>query len=637
MRSIVKHIRQSLSWKLGLGILLMAMPIFMLALGVLFVQSRNNVKREATKHATSVVNTTMQHITRYMNIVKTATDLTAWDVVANLQPDSLLTYSNYVVALNGHIDGCSISLEPGTFPQYGRYFSVYTVREPDTVSTVIEEQYEYFDKIWYKEPKHLGEACWAVYYDEGDSLELTLDGMIASYSKPLYKDEKTFLGIISTDLSLLRLSKAITTEAPYDGSYFFMTGAEGRYYLHPDTTQLFTHTIFSDADPDKNADLFALGHQMTTGQQGSMSVMMGGERCIVSYQPVPGTNWSLALVCPERSILHNYRLLSYILVPLIIIGLLLILLFCSFTVAHAIRPLNKLADTLQHIADGHYDQPVERTPNQDVVGRLQNSFAAMQESLNSHVNDIQQMNAETMRRNEELVRASELAKEANHQKSLFIQNVSHQVRTPLNIIMGFSQVLKEGKSAMADDERKGITDMMRHNSVMLSRMVQMLFDSSARGATEELYASKNESVLCNALGRESIEASKAQHPNLDFGFSTDLPDDFRLNTNRTYLLRTIRELLYNAAKYSDGQHISLRIERTLDSICFIVEDTGPGIDPKEVNRLFEMFTKVNDLSEGLGIGLSLAKRHILNLGGDLILDTSYQAGCRFIIELPIGE
>ena len=72
MRSLIKHIRQSLSWKLSLGILLMAIPIFMLALGILFVQSRNNVKREATKHAASVVSTTMQRINRYMNIVETA-------------------------------------------------------------------------------------------------------------------------------------------------------------------------------------------------------------------------------------------------------------------------------------------------------------------------------------------------------------------------------------------------------------------------------------------------------------------------------------------------------------------------------------------------------------------------------------
>ena len=637
MPSIVKHIRQSLSWKLSLGILLMAMPIFMLALGILFVQSRKNVKYEATKHAASVVNTTMQHITRYMNIVQTATDLTAWDVIENMQPDSLLTYSNFVVTLNGHIDGCSISLEPETFPKYGRYFSVYTVREPDTITTVIEEEYEYFDKIWYKEPKHLGEACWAVYYDEGDSLELTLDGMIASYSKPLYLDEKHFVGIISTDLSLLRLSKTITTETPYEDSYFFMTGEEGRYYLHPDTAQLFTHTIFSDADPDKNADIFALGHQMTTGQQGSMSVNMGGERCVVCYQPVPGTKWSLALVCPERNIFYNYNLLTYILVPLIVIGLLLILLFCSFTVAHAIRPLNELSGTLQHIADGHYDEPVERTTRHNVVGRLQNSFSAMQESLKRHVSDIQQMNDEAMKRNEELAHTNELAKEANRQKSMFIQNVSHQVRTPLNIIMGFSQVLKENKSLMSEDEAKGIADMMRHNVNLLARMVNMLFDSSARGTTEEIYANRNEQAFCNKLARQCISETIAEFPGLNIKFYTDVPDDFHIHTNLLYFWRSIRELLFNAGKYSDRQNIALFIQRTQNTVRVVVEDTGPGIPEEEVDHLFEMFSKVNDLSEGLGLGLGLAKRHIKNLGGDLILDTSYHAGCRFIIELPIGE
>ena len=637
MRSIVKHIRQSLSWKLSLGILLMAIPIFMLALGILFVQSRNTVKREATEHAASVVNTTMQRIHRYMNIVETATDLTAYDVIANLHPDSLLRYSNFVVALNGHVDGCSISLEPETFPKYGRYFSVYTVRENDSVNTVIEEEYEYFDKIWYKQPKHESKACWAVYYDEGDSLELTLDGMIASYSKPLYRDDKTFLGIISSDLSLMRLSKTFTLETPYADSYFFMTGDEGRFYLHPDSAQLFKNTIYTDADPDKNADIFALGHQMTTGQQGSMSVRIQGVPCIVTYQPVPDTNWSLALVTPERTLLRSYNLLAYIVSALLIIGLVLILLFSSFTVANAIRPLYNLTKKLQRIADGHYDETIPRTRHHDVVGRLQNSFATMQESLDRHISDIQQMNIEAERRNEELVRISELAKESNRQKSLFIQNVSHQIRTPLNIIMGFSQVLKESKTAMSEEEAKGITDMMRHNAQMLDRMVLMLFDSSARGTTEELYANRNEEVLCNELAHYCIDETLKQFPEMKIQFLTDVSDDFHIHTSYLYLMRSVRELLFNAVKYSDGQHIVMRINRTEDTVRFIFEDTGPGIAEEDAARLFEMFVKVNDLSEGLGIGLPLAKRHLKNLGGDITLDTSYKAGCRFIIELPIGE
>ena len=632
--NIIRHIRQSLSWKLSLGILLMAIPIFALSIGFLFIHSREKVKKEATEHAASVVNTTMQHITRFMDIVETATDVNDWEATANLQPDSLLAISRSIVVLNGHIDGCSISTEPNIFPKYGRNFSAYTVRESDTITTVIEEPYEYFEKVWYKTPHLQGKPCWVVYYDESDSLSLTLDGMIASYSKPLYNDEKQFVGVISTDLSLIRLSKVITSETPYEGSYFMMTGDEGRYFLHPDTAQLFTNTIYSDANPRENADIFALGHEMTTGKTGSMSVRSNGEQCLVSYQAVPGTNWSLALVSPERSILRCYNRMNSIIAPLFFIGLLLVMLFSSVTVAHAIHPLNKLTGNLHRIAQGHYDQQIPRSPTNDVVGRLQNSFAAMQDSLNNHVNEIRQMNEEASRRNEELVHTSELAKASSQQKTLFIQNVSHQIRTPLNIIMGFAQILKESKGLMPDEEAKKITDMMRHNAVLLNRMVLMLADCSARGVTQELYASKNEEVSCLEVAQESIAKARENYPDIDFRLTVDLPDDFSISANHHYLMLSVRELLINAANHSTGGYAWLRVTEYLSKIRFIVQDEGPGIPKKECERMFEMFTKVNDLSEGLGLGLALARRHIHNLGGDVFIDETYNNGCRMIIELP---
>ena len=634
MRSIIRHIRQSLSWKLSLGILLMAMPIFLLSIGILYEQSKERIKEEAMKHAASVLNTQMQRILRAMNIVETATDVNDWEVTANLDPDSILAYSRFIVMLNSQIDGCSISAEPNTFPKYGRHFSVYTVREGDSVTTVIEEPYDYFEKIWYKKPHLEGKPCWVAYYDESDSLELTLDGMISSYSKPLYDADKHFVGVISTDLSLIRLSKMITEEVPFPDSYFVMTGEEGRYYVHPDSTKLFNKTIFSDIDPQQNADIFALGHEMTTGKQGSMSVRVNGTRYMVCYQPIPGTPSSLALVCPEWSILQGYNRLNYIIGPLILLGLLFILLYCSVTVAHAVHPLYRLTSKLHRIAEGHYDEQIPPSRYHDVVGRLQNSFASMQESLSRHVSDIQQMHAEMEQRNEELARTSEQAREADRQKSLFIQNVSHQIRTPLNIIMGFAQVLEESNGMLPEEETKSITDMMKHNAQMLDRMVLMLSDSSIRGSMQELYANRNEVVSCNEVASECIGYTNKMFPQLPVEFVTDVPDDFSITTSHLYLMRSIRELLYNAAKYSDGQNILIRVTEMGSNVRFVVQDTGPGIEEEMAGRMFEMFTKVNDISEGLGLGLALARRHIRNLGGEMFLDLDYHDGCRFVIELP---
>ena len=78
----------------------------------------------------------------------------------------------------------------------------------------------------------------------------------------------------------------------------------------------------------------------------------------------------------------------------------------------------------------------------------------------------------------------------------------------------------------------------------------------------------------------------------------------------------------------------MRVVEAQDQILFIVEDTGPGL-PKEAMHMIETpFTKVDETSEGLGLGLPLCKRHALTLGGDLVLDTSYTNGCRFILKLP---
>jgi len=627
------NIRHNLSMKLCLGILLMTVPIFLISLGVFYQQSRNILLHEAMMRVNGTLSTMMQRIVLHLTTVEVATNSNSWIVEEQLDPDTMLTVSNRVVQLNSYIDGCSISTEPDVFPKYGRYFSAYTVREPDTITTVIEEEYEYFSKVWYKKPRMQDEPCWVVYFDESDSLELTLDGMIASYSKPLYKEDK-FVGIISTDLALLRLSKIISAEKPYPNAYYMMIDEEGHYLIHPDSTCLFTKTIFTDIDPKLHPDIVALGHEMTAGKRGNMHINIDNQPCLACYQPVPGTKWCLALICPDKDILQAYYKLAFIIIALIAIGLIVIFTFCYRAAASAIKPIGKLAEMTQQIGEGNYDQTIAHSNRKDAIGELQDNFAVMQESLAQHVNDIRQGNDESLRRNEELAEATRLAEEASRQKVVFIQNISHQIRTPLNIIMGFAQVLRGSFGQMPEEETRNLTGLMDHNAKTLSRMVSMLFDSSEYGITKGLISNKNEVVSCNEVARESIEHSNEHFPNLPIKFTTEVTDDFCIHTNRLYLMRGIREILYNSAKYSDGFHISLRITLTASTVRFIFEDTGPGIDKAYHKMIYEPFTKINDLSEGLGLGLPLSKRHISNLGGELTLDETYTEGCRFIIDLP---
>ncbi|MBQ7510124.1 MAG: histidine kinase [Prevotella sp.] len=638
--SILSTVTTHLSTRLSLDLLLLATPLFVLVLGLLFLQSRHIIRNEAVGRANSVLNATLQRVFLNISTTETANNAFRWQAEEWLHPDSLLAFSRRTVLLNAHIDGCAISVEPDIFPQYGRYFSAYTIRKKnngkDSLCTVVEEEYEYFDRIWYKTPHDLGKPCWTVYYDDIDSLDVALDGLLACYSAPLFDKQDRLVGIISIDLSLLRLSKSISEEEkPYPHSYFALIGDDGRYLIHPDTTRLFKQTIFSDTDPRHHTDLIALGHEMTAGNEGSMAVDIGGTPCLVCYKPLPGTNWSLALVCPDDDVLAAYHRQAYIIAPLLIIGIIIILLLCYRTVSQAIMPINQLLDKTQSIIEGNTEVYIPRSKREDAVGRLQNSFATMLQSLNFHTGSVRYTTERAKQQNEGLAHATQLAEEADRQKTAFIQNVSHQIRTPLNIIMGFTQILK-AQEGLSEEEMKVITDTLQHNSSLLHRLVLMLFDSSETAETEEQEAaSKHDIIPCNEVAREAIHYININYPDVSISLTTDTDDDFCIQSSRLYLMRSLREILYNAAKYSDGQHVKMTISHTDTAVFFTVEDRGKGIAEADRERIFKFFAKVDDLSEGLGLGLPLSKRHARNLGGNLTLDEGYHDGCRFVLEIPI--
>ena len=637
----MKKIRfHHLSTRLAIVILVLAAPLFITTIGALFLEARQVIRHKAVGRAKSALNASMQRLDRSLLAVQTATEAYSWVLEEQLHPDSFLTLSHKVVALNPHIDGCSVSAEPYLFPEKGRHYSVYTVREPDSVRTVVEEEYEYFQKTWYKLPYDLNEPCWEIFFDEADSLELTIDGMLASYGKPLHNAKNEIVGVISTDLSLLKLTKIINEERPYPNSYFVMLDSDGRYVVHPDTTRLFKKTIFDDADPRTQQDLIALGHQMTAGKEGGMPIYIDGKGYLVCYQPVPGTDWSLAIVCPDNDILKNYYMLSNIVIPLLIIGLLIIVLLCYRAVSQAFGSIRQLLLKTRMIAEGNMEVFIGHSNRIDDVGRLQNSFAAMLQALQFHIGIVRYITEKLQQRNKELEEATKRAQEANQQKTTFIQNVSHQIRTPLNIVMGFSQVLHDAikqREALPDEEMKSVTSTMDHQAKLLYRLVTMLFDSSDTGFSEELKTHQFDIVKCNDVAREAIEYLKEHYPKAETEFVSEVADDFSLQTSQLYLLRCLRELLYNSAKYSDGKHILLQITTTGHTIRYVVEDKGKGIPEADRDLMFKFFTKVDDLSEGLGLGLPLAKRHALNLGGNLWLDDTYHEGCRFILEIPLNQ
>lgn len=640
---ISMNIRRSFSTKLSLWVLIMAVPVFCGSVGLLFYHSQGMIRGEAVQRANVMLDVSLQRINRYLITIETAANSYSWFIEKNMQPDSLMVISDRIVRFNPYADGCAISIEPDVIPQYSRHFMTYSIREKgDSITTTQDKDYNYFTKEWYAAPRDKNQSGWVVYYDETNQLNLDQDGMIATYSRPLYGEQHQFVGVVSTEMSLLHISEILAGEKPYPNSYFILLDEKGRYVAHPDSTRLFNKTIFSVANLHKQKDLIVLGHEMTKGNQGEMSVSINDVPSLVCYKPVPGTSWSLAIVCPDSDILEDYNRFIFIVVTLLVVALFCIAFYCHKMMARSLSPLRQLLRKTQQIAKGDLKVEIERIPRIDEMGCLQNSYVTMLESLRQYMGSVCDASKKAHKYNEELEQATQLVKQADRQKTSFIQNMTHQVRTPLNVIMGYAQILNSSSTpimpcnCVSEEEIKSLAATMEYNSKLLTRLILMLLDSSDPTFSETAISRHRDTVSANTAMMEMVDYVMQLYPDLHvIRFETEVPDDLLITTNRVFLQYSLAEVLLNAVKYSDGQHIMTRITRSDNTIRFIIEDTGKGIAEADRERIFMFFTKVDDFSEGLGLGLPLTRRHVKNLGGKFWLDTTYHAGCRFIFEFPL--
>ena len=630
-------IRRTLSKRLSRTILLLAVPLFVLTLGVFYQYARDLLHKEAVERSRTILSTTERLVENHLNKIETAAKSSAWMLEESFNPDSLSVLSNRIVRLNRTVLSCSVATEPDAFPDYGSSFSVYSVQDGDSVVTSVEPEYEYFQKNWYKSPKQLGHPCWINPFSDFTEGTINHHDAVGSYCVPLRPHGDRIEGVVSVDFSFETLRKTVlATHHPYPSSYYMLLGPAGGYLIHPESSLLFKKTIFTATDSVEHPDIMALGKAMTGRQYGMMHVKLDDVHCHVTYMPVSDTGWSIALVCHDDDVLADYNHLTIILVIFIVIGMLVIAWLTRRVVQNNIRPLNELMAATEKVAQGNYDTEIPPTDHKDVVGKLQNAFRQMQQALKSREDDIRKNDAEIAAESAELERSLPQAQEASKRRKVFIQNVQRQFASPLNTIEGLSRVMRGNIAARNDghaDDATQIRNTMRHTAALLLRTTNMVYDSSDVGAGASCYQ-RSDDVACNELARQCIDYTKEQFAGVVFNFATELPDSLTIRTSRLFLTRTVRELLYNAAKYSDRKHILLRLVQTGTTVCFIFEDVGPGLPENSIDLLFVPFMKVNDLSEGLGLGLPLCKRHMEGLGGFIICDKSYQKGCRMIVELP---
>lgn len=228
----------------------------------------------------------------------------------------------------------------------------------------------------------------------------------------------------------------------------------------------------------------------------------------------------------------------------------------------------------------------------------------------------------------------EKAVQAIQRKNMFLSNMSHEVRTPLNAIVGFSAVLTDEDESFDDESRREFSEIIKVNSFQLLKLINDILDFSDFENDNITFNIRTHDAvkLCNEVV-ETVMASRKLE--VEMRFDTDL-SVLMLDTDDARLRQVLINLLVNAAKFTEQGSIVLELKMVdAGTALFSVTDTGCGIPPEKQHLIFERFEKLNDFVQGSGLGLSICQLIVKYMNGKLWVDSGYTRGARFCFTHPL--
>lgn len=242
----------------------------------------------------------------------------------------------------------------------------------------------------------------------------------------------------------------------------------------------------------------------------------------------------------------------------------------------------------------------------------------------------------TRRSNVKLKKSNDALEKASQMKTMFVQNMSHEVRTPLNAICGFSQLLSDPDMAqmLTDEEKLEYGKIIASSTDMLTTLVNDILDlGDIENGTYRINKTK---MQVNEICQKAFKTVEHRvNPNVKFTFETDMNDDYTIDSDPSRVQQILVNFLTNAIKHTDKGSIVLKAVPSANGhVTFSVTDTGEGVPLEKSEAIFQRFEKLNTFKQGTGLGLFICRSLAGCLGGTVYLDTTHQGpGARFVFEV----
>lgn len=264
--------------------------------------------------------------------------------------------------------------------------------------------------------------------------------------------------------------------------------------------------------------------------------------------------------------------------------------------------------------------------------------ASLERIVDERTEELQATNEELEQTNEELAHALAEIERASESKSAFLRTMSHEMRTPLNSVIGFADLLASGLVGELTEEQAKQVGMIRDAGRHLLELVNQTLDL-ARIEAGRLDFSFEDLDACDVVA-SVVESLRPQADAKGLEISASLPEEpVPLRTDRTRLREILTNLVGNAVKFTDTGSVSIAVRGDGSRVAFEVADTGRGIAPEEAERIFLEFVKSAETDSrlatpGAGLGLAISRRIAEALGGTIELESEVGRGSTFTLTLP---
>lgn len=225
--------------------------------------------------------------------------------------------------------------------------------------------------------------------------------------------------------------------------------------------------------------------------------------------------------------------------------------------------------------------------------------------------------------------AKERKEKVNQLKAAFLANISHEIRTPLNAIVGFSNLLIESKDV---SERRQYAQIISANNELLLNLVDNILDLAK---IESGYLCLHTSSFSlSELVREIAMKSESRVSDEVKIIVKKPENDYWAELDKKRITQVLEHFVMNALKYTSQGYIEITYEVKEAAVILSVTDTGCGIPSDKLNKVFDRFEKADSFVQGIGIGLSICKSIVEQMGGCIGVESELNAGSKFWIEVP---